>query len=83
MRRYYVADLIKLTGLKRITIDKRLSSKYASPPQLGGQFLQLNSDECNNIFTVQDDAEDKIIGQVYFDIKAKRPIPMFAEGRLE
>ena len=29
MRRYYVADLIKLTGLKRITIDKRLSSKYA------------------------------------------------------
>lgn len=80
----YLANVDRVHGEMRTSLRSFLVNRYFStPPQLGGQFLQLNSDECNNIFTVQDDAEDKIIGQVYFDIKAKRPIPMFAEGRLE
>ena len=53
---------------------------FSAPPELGAEFLQLKSDEVNNIFTVNDDQEDKIIGQIYFNMKAKRAIPRLQEG---
>ena len=80
----YLACTDRVHGEMRTSLRGFLVNRYFSaPPELGAEFLQLKSDEVNNIFTVNDDQEDKIIGQIYFNMKAKRAIPRFAEGRLE
>lgn len=60
---------------------------FVNPPTLSEQFLTVSDDETNNIFSVQTDADgkeiDKILGQLYFDVKVKRPIPRFGIPRLE
>lgn len=47
---------------------------FGSSPVLGNDFLQIDPDETNQIF-VDEQNNDNIIGQVVFDVKAKRPIP--------
>ena len=56
---------------------------FEGAPELGSKFIKIDTDEINDIFTVQDDSNDKIVGQVYFDITAKRPISRFAEPRID
>lgn len=48
---------------------------YGQCPELGNEFLTISPDEVNNIFTFTAPDEDNIIGQIAFDIKAKRPVP--------
>lgn len=47
---------------------------FGTRPVLGNDFLQIDPEETSQIFADQTDV-DQIIGQVIFDIKAKRPIP--------
>lgn len=60
---------------------------FVNPPTLSEEFLTVSDDETNNVFSVQTDADgkeiDKILGQLYFDVKVKRPIPRFGIPRLE
>ena len=48
---------------------------FGSRPVLGNDFLQIDPNETNQIFVDQQPDGDNIIGQVVFDVKAKRPIP--------
>ena len=65
--------------------DYIISRKFSSVPQLGEEFLTINQDDANDIFAVRKDEEDtdKIFGQMYFDIKMKRPIPEYGIPKLE
>lgn len=65
---------------------------FDSKPELGPSFTVIDPKHLNDVFTVQhytdpDTGEeilvDKIIGQIYFDISAKRPIPKYGIPRLE
>lgn len=71
------------TSLKDFCIHR----EFNEPPTLSEEFLLVNDKDVNNIFSVQTDADgneiDKVLGQVYFNVKAKRPIPRFGIPRLE
>lgn len=56
---------------------------FAKTPELSSGFLHVNPDEVNDIFAVTTDNDDKILGQIYFDIKAKRPIPEFINPSIQ
>ena len=59
-----------------------LARDFANMPTLSKSFLTVDHDDINNTFYVDDD-KDKIIGQIYFNVKAKRPIPMVGIPSLE
>lgn len=61
-----------------------ITRNFGQPPQLGHNFIQINPDEMTNPF-VEEPAfgNDQFIGQVHFDIKAKRPISKIHLPRLE
>lgn len=80
----YLAAVDRVHGQMRTSMRDFLVNRYfEGAPELGSQFLRIDSEEINDIFTVTDDSNDKIIGQVYFDITAKRPISRFAEPRID
>ena len=59
-----------------------LARDFASVPELGSSFLTVNSEDINNTF-YSDDTNDKILGQLYFDVKMKRPIPLYGIPSIE
>ena len=59
-----------------------LNREFASAPQLNSQFLNIDETEVNDIFSYTGDT-DKVLGQIYLGINAKRPIPFFGTPRLE
>lgn len=80
----YLASTDEVHGDMRLSLrDFLLNRVYGDVPELGQKFLSIYPEETNDIFTVRDTHEDKIVGQIYFDIKAKRPISRFAEGRID
>lgn len=65
---------------------------FDSKPELGPSFTVIDPTHLNDVFTVQhvtdrdtgkDVLIDKIIGQIYFNVSSKRPIPRFGIPRLE
>lgn len=62
--------------------DFLIQRKFASTPELGADFTTIKSEDLNNIFYVDND-EDKILGQIYFDVKAIRPIPLYGIPSIE
>lgn len=59
------------TSLSGSVIQRRFSTR----PELSDEFLTINPNECNDIFSVIEDDDDTWIGQIVVDIKAKRPVP--------
>lgn len=53
-----------------------LNREYDIVPELDENFTVISPSSLNNIFATEDG--DKILGQVYFDIEAKRPIPQIS-----
>lgn len=62
--------------------DFLLQRQFRTVPSLNPDFLTVNQDQLNDVFTVNE-SEDKILGQVHFDILSKRPIPRFGIPKLE
>ena len=61
-------------GLFRTNLQNFLLNRvFSMKPRLGSSFTTINHSELSNIFAT--DSGDKILGQIYFDIEAKRPIP--------
>lgn len=52
-----------------------MARKFATRPHLNSEFIQIEKD--NNIFAVTDETEDTIYCHIYFNINAKRPLPLF------
>ncbi|WGL30922.1 major capsid protein [Dipodfec virus UOA04_Rod_535] len=79
----YLESRDEIHGLMRTQLNNFVLNRvFSSEPSLSPDFLTINPEQLNNIFSVTD-ITDKIVGQVYFDIKAKRPIPMYGVPRLE
>lgn len=79
----YIASVDEVHGLYRTTLRNFVLNRvFSSPPKLNASFLNVDPRHLNDIFTVQD-VSDKILGQVYFDVSAKRPIPRMGIPRLE
>ncbi len=80
----YLASTDEVHGEFRGSLrDFLINRVFSEAPQLGKEFLTIDPEQTNNIFNVVMANDDKIFGQVYFDITAERPIPLFNEPRLE
>lgn len=79
----YLASVDEVHGDFRTSLDGFLINRvFDSRPELGKDFLQVTPDDMSNPFSVTDNT-DKILGQVYFEVTAQRPIPKFGIPRLE
>lgn len=79
----YLASVDEVHGDFRNNLRNYLVQRvFDGVPQLGEEFLTISTDEANDIFANQSD-NAKIFGQIYFDIKMKRPIPAIGIPRLE
>ena len=79
----YIASVDEVHGDMRLSLRNFLINRvFNSRPELGAQFLQVDNDQINDVFSVTEQT-DKIIGQIYFDVTAQREIPKFGIPRLE
>lgn len=79
----YLASTDEVHGEFRTTLrDFVLYRLFNKVPSLNEQFLTVNDNQLNNVFSVND-TSDKILGQIHFKVHAKRPIPRFGIPRLE
>lgn len=71
----YVSSVDEVHGEFRNTMRNYLVNRiFAESPELGDDFLKINPEEVNDIFVNTTPDDDTIIGQIIFDVKAKRPI---------
>lgn len=79
----YLASTDEVHGDFRTTLRNFvLNRTFDVKPELSESFLLVDPEQLNDVFNYQEDT-DKILGQVYFDIKAKRPIPLYGIPKLE
>lgn len=79
----YIASVDEVHGLFRTNLRNFvLNRQFDTLPKLNKDFLQVDPAQLNDVFTVQD-ISDKILGQIHFNVIAKRPIPKFGIPRLE
>lgn len=79
----YIASVDEVHGLFRTQLRNFLMNRtFNSKPVLNHDFLKVDPSQLNDVFTVTD-VTDKILGQIYFEVTAKRPIPRMGIPRLE
>lgn len=83
----YLSNVDEVHGQFRTTLNNFVLSRvYNSVPSLNEEFLTVDPDSLNDVFTVNEvDGEpvDTILGQIHFDITMMRPISRFGVPRLE
>lgn len=80
----YLASTDEVHGEFRGSLrDFLMNRVFSAAPELGHDFLVIDPAQVNNVFNVTMASDHKIYGQVYFDIVAERPIPLYNEPRLE
>lgn len=78
----YVSCQDEVHGDFRETMQRYLlQRRFSGVPSLNEDFININPDELTDVFSVLLNT-DKIFGQIYFDIRAKLPIPRFAVPRI-
>lgn len=79
----YLANNDQTHGDFRTSMSEYVVSRvFNDKPELGHDFIAIDADDINDIFISTDD-NDKMLGEIRFDIKAKRPIPQYGIPRLE
>lgn len=79
----YIASTDEVHGNFRNSLRNYLINRtFDDSPELSEAFLLVDPDQINDIFAYTRNT-DKIFGQIYFDVKAKRPIPELGIPRLE
>lgn len=80
----YLSSVDEVHGDFRTNLkDFILGRVFNTVPSLNPSFLTVDEDQLNNIFAVEDEAYDKILGQIHVDCVMKRPIPRFGIPKLE
>lgn len=84
----YLASVDEVHGLFRTQLQSFILTRvFNGVPSLNEDFLLVHPDSLNDIFTVTKDSDgnpvDPILGQLYFDVTAKRKIPRYGVPRLE
>ena len=78
----YVQSTDEVHGSLRTSLRNYLINReFADIPALSKQFIEISPEEVNDIFAVTEDSH-KVVGQVSFQITAKRPIPFFGTPTL-
>lgn len=79
----YISNVDEVHGEFRKSLQGFLINRvFDHAPQLGHDFLFVDPEQVNDVFSVTE-SSDKILGQIYFNVSAQRPIPKFAIPRLE
>lgn len=84
----YIASTDEVHAQFRTTLrDFVMNRTFANVPALNEAFLLVDPDQVNDVFLSTTDGEysgdsDKILGQLYFKITKKSPIPMLGIPRL-
>ena len=79
----YLASVDEVHGEFRTSLrDFLINRVFDTKPVLGHEFLKIDPRTVNEVFSVTD-TSDKILGQMYFQVTAKRPIPRLGIPRLE
>lgn len=79
----YIGSVDEVHGDFRTSLNGFLINRiFNSKPELGKDFIEVNKDAMSDPFSVTDDT-NKIMGELYFECYAKRPIPKFGIPRLE
>lgn len=81
----YLQSTDEVHGDFRLSLrDFLINRVFSSAPELSEEFLLVDPAQVNDVFAVtNEDAGDKILGQIYFKIQAKRPIPMLGIPRID
>lgn len=80
----YLASTDEVHGLFRTELRNYLIGRvFDVKPELSESFLLVDPAVTNAVFSNTTENDDKILGQVYFDCKMKRPIPLYGVPRLE
>lgn len=80
----YLSAFDEAHGQFRDTLSGYLMTRiFDGKPVLGADFLKIDNKITDNVFVVTAGEDDKIFGQVCFDVKAERPIPLFHTPKLE
>ena len=80
----YLSSFDEAHGQFRDTLSGFLMTRlFSGKPVLGADFLKVDHETTDNVFVVTAGDDDKIFGQVCFDVKAERPIPLFYTPKLE
>lgn len=80
----YLASTDEVHGLFRTSLRNYVMNRvFNLKPELSESFLLVDPAQLNEVFASTLENDDKIIGQVYFDVEAYRPIPQFGIPRLE
>lgn len=79
----YLANTDQVHGDFRTSLSEFVVSRvFNSKPELGHDFIAIDDNDINDVFIVTDDS-DRMLGELRFDVKAKRPIPMYGIPRIE
>lgn len=83
----YLSRVDEVHGQFRTTLNNFVLSRvYNTVPSLNEEFLTVDPDSLNDVFTVNvvdGEPVDPILGQIHFNITSMRPIPRFGVPRLE
>lgn len=79
----YLSSLDEVHGEFRTTLrDFLVNRTFDSKPTLGPDFTVINPSHLNDIFSVTT-TDDKILGQIHFNMQMRRPIPLSGVPSLE
>lgn len=79
----YLSSVDETHGDFRTSLDGFLINRlFNEKPELSKSFIEVDNDSMSNPFSVTGDG-DKILGQIYFQVEAQRPIPKYGIPRLE
>lgn len=79
----YLANNDQVHGDFRTSLSEYVVGRvFNQKPELGHDFIAIDDDDINDVFIVTDDS-DKMLGELRFDVRAKRPIPRYGIPRIE
>lgn len=80
----YLASVDEVHGLFRTSLRNYLINRvFDRRPELSESFLLVDPKQVNDVFASTTDNDDKILGQIYHEIRVKQPVPMYGTPRLE
>lgn len=79
-----IANVDEAHGLMRTKFQNYLLTRvFGSRPQLSQSFIEVKPGDITSPFVDANTDEDTFLGQIFFEIDAKRPIPRIAIARIE
>ena len=79
-----IANVDEAHGLMRTEYQNYLLTRvFATKPLLSQSFIEVKPEDITSPFVDTSADHDTFLGQVYFDISAKRPVPRIAVASLE